>query len=87
MCAGGAIQAASDYSGGSQTDWFLPSFGEAMLMYTNLRPVGVGGFASGDYWSSSEGAADAAWYQIFGNGFQSNTNKSSTYFVRPVRAF
>lgn len=36
-CAGGAIQAVSDYAGGTKTDWFLPSVGEAMLMYTNLR--------------------------------------------------
>jgi hypothetical protein len=86
-CTGGAIHAASDYAGGSQSDWFLPSVGEAMLMYTNLRQVGVGGFASGLYWSSSEFGADLAWSQVFSNGDQYNYYKTDTSYVRPVRAF
>ncbi|MCX6516302.1 MAG: hypothetical protein NTZ62_06685 [Actinobacteria bacterium] len=86
-CAGGAIQAASDYAGGSQSDWFLPSVGEAMLMYTNLRQVGVGGFASGLYWSSSEYDAYNAWFQTFYSGLQADYGKSGTTYVRPVRAF
>jgi hypothetical protein len=85
-CASGAIQAASDYAAGSG-DWFLPSIGEAMLMYTNLRKVGVGGFASDFYWSSSESDAATAWTQGFGYGYQPNINKSTAYYVRPVRAF
>ena len=86
-CAGGAIQAASDYAGGSKSDWFLPSVGEAMLMYTNLRQGGVGGFASGDYWSSSEGGAGLAWFQGFYYGSQYFSSKTGTSYVRPVRAF
>ena len=87
-CAGGAIQAASDYAGGSQSDWFLPSVGEAMLMYTNLRQHGVGGFASDYYWSSSEYDATSAWIQLFYGGPQfSDYGKASTLYVRPVRAF
>jgi hypothetical protein len=87
-CAGGAIQAASDYAGGSKSDWFLPSVGEAMLMYTNLRQQGVGGFASDYYWSSSEGDATIAWHQRFYSGNQSSVyTKDNAYYVRPVRAF
>jgi hypothetical protein len=86
-CAGGAIQAVSDYAGGTKTDWFLPSLGEAMLMYTNLRQVGVGGFASGYYWSSSEVDALDAWFQNFDGGNQNNNLKTSAFYVRPVRAF
>ena len=87
-CAGGAIQAASDYAGGSQSDWFLPSVGEAMLMYTNLRQQGVGGFASDYYWSSSEYDATSAWIQLFYGGPQfSDYGKASTLYVRPVRSF
>jgi len=86
-CAGGAIQAVSDYAGGTNIDWFLPSVGEAMLMYTNLRQVGVGGFASGCYWSSSEYAEYGAWVQDFGYGLQVDFNKTATAYVRPVRAF
>ena len=86
-CAGGAIQAVSDYAGGSKSDWFLPSVGEAMLMYTNLRQVGVGGFASDVYWSSSENDADYAWFQYFYSGIQYLNNKTNANYVRPVRAF
>ena len=86
-CTGGAIQAASDYAGGSKSDWFLPSVGEAMLMYTNLRQQGVGGFASEGYWSSSEVGANTAWYQYFFDGSQSLNLKSFPFYVRPIRAF
>jgi len=86
-CAGGAIQAVSDYAGGTKTDWFLPSVGEAMLMYTNLRQGGVGGFASGSYWSSSELDAPNAWSQHFTYGYQYYDLKTFTSYVRPVRAF
>ncbi len=86
-CTGGAIKAAVDYRGGSQADWFLPSIGEAMLMYTNLRQAGVGGFVGNGYWSSSEDGAYNAWYQFFGLGYQYNDGKDNTAYVRPVRAF
>ena len=88
-CTGGAIQAASDYAGGSKSDWFLPSVGEAMLMYTNLRQAGVGGFAPFNYWSSSEVAHDVAWVQNFMGGAQDygDFGKSQVRSVRPVRAF
>ncbi len=86
-CAGGAIQAAADYVGGSKTDWFLPSIGEAMLMYTNLRPAGVGGFVNDSYKSSSESVAIQAWVQYFGAGDQSSESKGFLRSVRPARAF
>ena len=86
-CTGGAIQAASDYAGGSKSDWFLPSVGEAMLMYTNLRQAGLGGFAYGYYWSSSENDAYYTWYQNFYSGPQYPSTKTNTNYVRPVRAF
>ena len=87
-CAGGAIQAVSDYAGGTKTDWFLPSIGEAMLMYTNLRQVGASGFTSEAYWSSSESIASIAWAQLFMNGTQNYYfQKSYVNYVRPVRAF
>ena len=86
-CTTGAIQAASDYAGGSKTDWFLGSIGEMMLMYTNLRHAGVGGFSTIDYWSSSEFADTSAWNQYFSSGYQTTSDKDATYYVRPVRAF
>ncbi|MFA5924965.1 MAG: hypothetical protein WC856_27405 [Methylococcaceae bacterium] len=89
-CSSGAARDADNYTTGSTHagDWFLPSEGEAMLMYTNLRQAGVGGFAGGFYWSSTEGvSSNIAWVQDFGVGSQSNANKGLTRRVRAVRAF
>ena len=95
MIASGATSYVGDTSGaaffakgstcGTKTDWFLGSLGEMMLMYDNLQ--GVGGFAADYYWSSSENYANDAWIQSFFSGNQSLSNKNTTYYVRPVRAF
>ena len=71
----------------SKDDWFLGSLGEMMLMYTNLRQAGVGGFSTGLYWSSSENDDNYAWGQVFDYGSQYDCTKNYTYYVRPVRAF
>jgi hypothetical protein len=90
-CTSGAIQAAADYSntfnGVAKDDWWLPSIGELMLMYTNLRQAGVGGFASVIFWSSSEFNATNAWLQTFASGDQDYNTKTTTNRVRPVRGF
>ena len=91
-CTSGAVQTAVDYiapsfNGVAKDDWWLGSIGEMMLMYTNLRQAGVGGFSAGSYWSSSESDYRHAWDQNFSYGNQSYSNKISTLYVRPVRAF
>jgi hypothetical protein len=50
-CISGAARAADNYTTGSTQagDWFLPSIGELMLMYTNLRQAGVGDFPNDIY--------------------------------------
>jgi len=48
---------------------------------------GAAGFVAVSYWSSSEGNANVAWGQHFNGGSQNELFKSSTYYVRPVRAF
>jgi hypothetical protein len=95
MIANGATSYTADTSGaaffaetstcGSKDDWFLGSLGEMKLMYDNLQ--GVGGFASGVYWSSSESDANRAWVQAYNGGGQYDYNKTNTFYVRPVRAF
>ena len=87
---GSAINAAryaASLSCGTQTDWFLGSLGEMMLMYTNLRQAGVGDFWAGSHWSSSEYSQERAWVQVFDDGDQDNQRKALDYMVRPVRAF
>lgn len=46
-----------------------------------------GGFASDNYWSSSENDNNNAWNQNFGNGNQNNNNKDNNKRVRLVRVF
>ena len=48
---------------------------------------GTYGFASDDYWSSSQYGASGAWGQYLGNGNQGDGGKFDTLRVRPVRAF
>ena len=91
-CTTGAVQTAVDYTapsfnGVAKDDWWLGSIGEMMLMYTNLRQAGVGGFSTVSYWSSSEYAGDGAWLQGFYLGYQNDDFKPYAGYVRPVRAF
>ena len=88
---GDAIVAAEAFSTPSANDWVLPSkdalneickylFGDTCNRSGNGTQRSV-------QWSSSEGGDDAAWNQIFNNGYQTNVSKDSTSSVRPVRAF
>ncbi len=85
--SGKAAQLCDDLSYGGYTDWFLPSKDELDLMYKNLHRKGLGGFADGTYWSSSEGINHSAWYQYFGSGRQGTHLKNLDLRVRAVRAF
>ena len=70
--------------------WFLPSAKELNQMYVNKTTLeGVSGFTafSSYYWSSTEYGFDNAWRQYFLNGVQFDPSKSTTYYVRAVRAF
>jgi len=87
VCTSGAAKAADLYLTATKSDWFLPSIGELMLMYTNLRQAGVGGFAISFYWSSTEFNSGYAWIQNFDDGYQGTVTKSLTRPVRAVRAF
>ena len=80
-----AATVARSYTGGGNTDWYLPSKDELNKLYINR--VSIGGFASAWYWSSSENNAFVAWYQYFFSGLQANSSKYLTYYVRAVRAF
>ena len=83
-----AAGVADDYVSPNGTgDWWLPSKDELQKMQENLNNKGVGGFAAGAYWSSSESYASGAWYQNFDSGLQSGGSKNGASYVRPVRAF
>ena len=93
---------AREYGGGSKTDWFLPSKDELneLCKYARSQTTGStstvcantgslrSGFASADYWSSSESNSNSARGQAFYNGIQYLGAKNiDNVAVRPVRAF
>ena len=84
-----AATVCNEYSvtvaGVTYADWYLPSKYELSLLYQ--QKTVVGGFADGDYWSSSEGSSNYAWGQYFANGTQYYDDKGNALAVRAVRAF
>lgn len=76
--------------------WWLPSLGELMMIYANMRKInyalslinGATQFAETWYWSSTEYSATDAWYLLLSNGLAGTSTKASyQYRVRPVSAF
>ena len=71
--------------------WFFPSAKELNQMYINKTTLeGVSGFlpfVNSYYWSSSENDNNNAWIKDFSSGSQYYYPKSSTIYVRAVRAF
>lgn len=76
--------------------WWLPSLGELMMIYANMRKInyalslinGATQLAETWYWSSTEYSAADAWYLYLNDGVAGNLTKA-TYQgrVRPVSAF
>lgn len=76
--------------------WWLPSLGELMMIYANMRKInyalslinGATQLAETWYWSSTEYGATNAWYLTLNNG-NAGGNPKATYQlrVRPVSAF
>ena len=76
--------------------WWLPSMGEMMMIYANMRKVnyalslieGATQLAETWYWTSTEYCATNAWTLYLGYGIANNTTKASYQRrVRPVSAF
>ena len=82
-----AAEICAFYNGGNFGDWYLPSKYELNLLYQ--QKTIVGGFANETYWSSTELHPNnaRASTQTFTNGVQNNHDKSSTFYVRAIRAF
>lgn len=76
--------------------WWLPSLGELMMIYANMRKInyalslinGATQLAETAYWSSTEYSATYAWYLYLNHGSAINNTKATyQYRVRPVSAF
>jgi PKD repeat protein len=83
--AGTAARLCHDLVLNGYNDWFLPSLFELNLLYQ--QKTVVGGFTTGNYWSSFEYTATDAWDINFNSGYQSEDSKDNTYYVRAIRAF
>jgi len=71
---------------GGCTDWYLPSQAELNKLYINR--VAIGGFGTGDYWSSTEYDISNAWQESFQNGAQGAVGKGNqSILLRAVRSF
>ena len=77
--------------------WWLPSLGELMMIYANMRKInyalslinGATQLAETAYWSSTEYSTTNAWNLNLNNGGATNwgTKATNQYRVRPVSAF
>lgn len=76
--------------------WWLPSLGELMMIYANMREInyalslinGATQLAETTYWSSTEYSATYAWGLYLGYGVGGwNTKATTQGRVRPVSAF
>ncbi len=65
------------------SDWFLPSKDE--LYWLHYNRTAIGGFASSNYWSSSESTPANAWIQAFPGGTQTAVSKTGAASVRAIR--
>ena len=92
-----AAQVAQYYTGGGQTDWFLPSKDELDALFYYSNRAAIGGFTPGGwYWSSTQAMTNDGSkgynYAVF-RSFQNQTiqqyqtYKEYTLGVRPIRAF
>ena len=76
--------------------WWLPSLGELMMIYANMRKInyalslinGATQLAETWYWSSTESSATHAWNLNLPNGYATGYTKATNQGrVRPVSAF
>ena len=76
--------------------WWLPSLGELMMIYANMRKInyalslinGATQLVETAYWSSTESSATHAWYLYLNHGTASyGTKATNQYRFRPVSAF
>ena len=77
--------------------WWLPSLGELMMIYANMRKInyalslinGATQLAETWYWSSTEYSATNAWFLTLNNGGAGTgyTKEANQFMVRPVSAF
>jgi hypothetical protein len=74
-------------SGATFLDWYLPSQLELLELYKYKAAGSISGFASDQYWSSSERNDRWAYWVNFSAGGNSHKFKYYQGYIRPIRAF
>lgn len=85
-----AAKYCQDLDYGGFTDWFLPAKDELNFLWTNRAAVGGFMTATDVYYSSTQYDTSYAWGQLWTNGLQANTPKSSgagSYWLRCMRKY
>ena len=85
VSASSAAVLARGYTGGTKTDWYLPSQNEWPHLYAQRSSVGLPN--GGTYWTSSEDSFQSGRYFRIEDQRQDEMGKWSSAGVRPVRAF
>ena len=78
------------FADGGFSDWYLPSSGEIMLIYTNLHSHGLGDFAGASLASSTQstnGDIKMIQYVSFSSGTIANQGKYNLVDYRAIRNF
>ena len=100
-CTSGAAVDARAYSGGSLSDWHLPSDDELQAMYVARATLSMpatlnqccpssGIVNTQSYWSSTENNTNSAYYArtvAFSTGGDDNYDKQYGFNIRPIRRF
>ena len=86
-----AAKYCDNYTYGGYSDWFLPSKDEMTALYANRTAVSSSISTSTSYWTSSEDILQTSYIpngRVWIGGFYATVaTKTSSYLVRPVRAF
>ena len=81
----------ADLTSGGQSDWYLPSLAELVLIYRVVHlDLGTGSFLNSNYWASTESPTSpdgAAVVGFISGGAAINTAKSTSARVRAIRRF
>lgn len=86
VCATGAAKLCDNSTQSGYSDWFLGSIYEMVELDSQVSVVG--GFVTGNYWTSSENNANTAFqYDFLGNAATQPYSKNLLMNVRCIRAF
>lgn len=92
-----AANFALNYTGGTKTDWYLPSIDEAIALYTNKYALGITDPNNiNSYWTSNLSTNNTynsngeikypeAWYRSYGS--TNGADRQQNNYVIPIRTF